>query len=152
MNFPMKPDSTVVEEKTRIGRVPTLVVRPARRPLSPFGLLWIHGGGYITGMKEMVYMSCGADFARDFGMTVFSPGYRLAWLHTEAFPHRKALPVPRRYSRGAGSGSPSAERGRHRGIRPFSRSRADRPAMPGGFSGCSRPVRDCPGSSLYPDG
>ncbi len=81
MNFPMKPDSTVVEEKTRIGRVPTLVVRPARRPLSPFGLLWIHGGGYITGMKEMVYMSRGADFARDFGMTVFSPGYRLAWLH-----------------------------------------------------------------------
>ena len=81
MKFPMKPDSTVVEEKTRIGRVPTLVVRPARRPLSPFGLLWIHGGGYITGMKEMVYMSRGADFARDFGMTVFSPGYRLAWLH-----------------------------------------------------------------------
>ena len=81
MKFPMKPDSTVVEEKTRIGRVPTLVVRPARRPLSPFGLLWIHGGGYITGMKEMVCMSRGADFARDFGMTVFSPGYRLAWLH-----------------------------------------------------------------------
>ena len=43
------------------------------------GVLWIHGGGYILGMKEMVYMSRGADLASKFNAVVVSPGYRLAW-------------------------------------------------------------------------
>ena len=81
MNFQLKPDSSLTEERIRIGKVPTLVVRPARIRPVPVGILWIHGGGYITGMKEMVYMGRGADFSRKYGATVFSPGYRLAWMH-----------------------------------------------------------------------
>lgn len=37
----------------------TLILRPAiaqPRKKTP-GILWIHGGGYITGMTEMIYMS-----------------------------------------------------------------------------------------------
>ena len=68
-------------QKQRIGRVPTLVLQPKAVEPSRVGLLWIHGGGYITGMKEMVYMSRAADILKQYGVTVFSPGYRLAWLH-----------------------------------------------------------------------
>ena len=63
----------------RPGRIPVLAVRPADRKASSVGVLWIHGGGYILGMKEMVYMGRAMDLIREFGVTVFSPGYRLAW-------------------------------------------------------------------------
>ena len=77
----MWPDKTMWVRKQRIGRVPALILSPAQRPAIRVGLLWIHGGGYMTGMKEMVYVGRAADLLRDFGMTVYSPGYRLAWLH-----------------------------------------------------------------------
>jgi acetyl esterase/lipase len=37
------------------------------------GVVWIHGGGYILGMKEMVYMSRAMDLVRDLGVVVISP-------------------------------------------------------------------------------
>lgn len=77
--YKLWPDKTLRAETVRIGRVPTLVLRPALREQIPVAVLWIHGGGYITGMKEMVYMGRGADLVREFGAAVFSPGYRLAW-------------------------------------------------------------------------
>ena len=43
-------------QKRKIGGVPTLILKPVNRELVRVGLIWIHGGGYITGMKEMVYM------------------------------------------------------------------------------------------------
>lgn len=42
------------------------------------GILWIHGGGYLTGMPEMVYMSRAKNLARKYGAVVVSPGYRLS--------------------------------------------------------------------------
>lgn len=59
--------------------MPTLILRPANRSSIPVSVLWIHGGGFITGMKEMVYMSRAVDLVRKYGVTVYSPGYRLAW-------------------------------------------------------------------------
>ena len=79
MKLRLRPDKSIREEKIRVGRVPVLVLRPAGRPPVPVAVLWIHGGGYITGMKEMVYMSRAADLVKRYGVTVFSPGYRLAW-------------------------------------------------------------------------
>ena len=46
----------------------------ARRP----GVLWIHGGGYITGMPEMVYMSRARNLVKKYGAVVVCPDYRLA--------------------------------------------------------------------------
>lgn len=43
------------------------------------GVLWIHGGGYISGMKEMVHMGRGVDLVKNHGAVVISPGYRLAF-------------------------------------------------------------------------
>lgn len=79
MQIKLRPDKELVVEKKRIARVPTLILRPAHRPQVPVSVLWIHGGGYVTGMKEMVYMSRGADLVKKFGVTLYSPGYRLAW-------------------------------------------------------------------------
>lgn len=42
------------------------------------GILWIHGGGYITGMAGMVHMSRAKNLVRRYGAVVVSPEYRLA--------------------------------------------------------------------------
>ena len=80
MKIKLRPDKDVRVQKIRICRVPTLILRPANRHSIPVSILWIHGGGYITGMKEMVYMSRAVDLVRKYGVTVYSPGYRLAWI------------------------------------------------------------------------
>ena len=75
----MKPDNDILVEKRRVGKIPVLILRPkASKEKSP-ALLWIHGGGYYLGMKEMVFMSRAADLVNKFGLTVVSPGYRLAF-------------------------------------------------------------------------
>ena len=81
MRIKLWPDSDISVHKQKIGHVSTLVLKPKAIEPARVGLLWIHGGGYITGMKEMVYMSRAIDILKRYGMTVFSPGYRLAWLH-----------------------------------------------------------------------
>lgn len=42
------------------------------------GVLWIHGGGYVTGMAGMVHMSRAANLVKKFGAVVVSPEYRLS--------------------------------------------------------------------------
>ena len=79
MYIKLRPDGDITVQKERIGGVPVLILRPAKTDRVPAAVLWIHGGGYIFGMKEMVYMSRAADLVKKFGVTVFSPGYRLAW-------------------------------------------------------------------------
>ena len=81
MRLNLRPDNDMSVQKQKIGSVPTLILRPKTIKPPGVGLLWIHGGGYITGMKEMVYMSRAVDILKRYGATVFSPGYRLAWLH-----------------------------------------------------------------------
>ena len=79
MKIKLTPDKDILVHKVRVSRVPVLIIKPAKRSAIGIGLLWIHGGGYITGMKEMVYMSRAADLVRKYGVTVYSPGYHLAW-------------------------------------------------------------------------
>ena len=81
MRFRLHPDSDTAVQKTRISSVPTLILKSRSAKPVCAGLLWIHGGGYIVGMKEIVYMSRAIDLMKTYGVTVLSPGYRLAWLH-----------------------------------------------------------------------
>ncbi len=55
------------------------ILRPREQNGPLPGILWIHGGGYMTGMSAMVYGSCGRMLAKHFGAVVVSPAYRLAW-------------------------------------------------------------------------
>ena len=79
MKIKLWPDKDIRVQKSRIGCVPTLILQPTNCSSVPVSVLWIHGGGFITGMKEMVYMSRAVDLVRKYGVTVYSPGYRLAW-------------------------------------------------------------------------
>ena len=86
--FSLKLDKSIKKEKiyikTKTGiKIPAIVLISKNRKddeLSP-GVLWIHGGGYFVGMKEMVYMSRAINLVKNFNAVVISPGYRLAPLH-----------------------------------------------------------------------
>lgn len=70
-----------VKIPTEDGTRKAIVLKPLEpKPNAP-GVLWIHGGGHVTGMKEMVYSSRAVDMVVKYGAVVVSPGYRLAWLH-----------------------------------------------------------------------
>lgn len=58
-----------------------LILRPTvnRKPQDQTpGILWIHGGGYVTGMASMIYMSRAIDLVKKYGAVVVTPEYRLA--------------------------------------------------------------------------
>ena len=78
----MRPDPAIRVRRLRIptaqGGIPALVLSPKDAPENAPGLLWIHGGGYAAGMKEMVHMSRAVELVKRFGAVVLSPGYRLA--------------------------------------------------------------------------
>ena len=79
-----KPDGVEAVSVT-IGcgdhKMTALVLSPEGGAEAAPGVLWIHGGGDITGLKEMVYMSRAVDLVKKFGAVVVSPGYRLALRH-----------------------------------------------------------------------
>ena len=62
-------------------RVPLLILKPLTEPSNAPGVMWIHGGGYMTGMKEMAYIGRAADLVRNHGAVVISPGYHLSLFH-----------------------------------------------------------------------
>lgn len=80
--FSLKPSPDIRVRKITIPsgkrRIPALVLSPKAAPARATGVLWLHGGGYILGMKEMVHMSRAVELVKRFGAVVVSPGYRLA--------------------------------------------------------------------------
>lgn len=78
----MRPDPAIRVRRLHIptaqGSIPALVLSPKAAPENAPGILWLHGGGYAAGMKEMVHMSRAVELVKRFGAVVLSPGYRLA--------------------------------------------------------------------------
>lgn len=79
---PMKPDPGIRVQAVRIptenSGMSALLLSPLAAPKNAAGILWLHGGAYIAGMKEMVHASRAVDLVKKFGVAVLSPGYRLA--------------------------------------------------------------------------
>lgn len=62
-------------------RLRVLIVKPKDvTKRSNVGVLWIHGGGYVSGMPEMVYMSRAIDLVTRCGATIISPAYTLSFI------------------------------------------------------------------------
>ena len=61
-------------------KMPALILSPKNKRDNSPGILWIHGGGYMTGMKEMVHMSRAVDLVKKYNAVVISPGYRLSFM------------------------------------------------------------------------
>ena len=79
----MIPDRSIRVRRLRIptvhGSIPALLLDPkGETPNGAAGVLWVHGGGYATGMKEMVHMSRAVELVKSRGAVVLSPGYRLS--------------------------------------------------------------------------
>ena len=80
MKIQLWPDRDIRARKMKNGTVRVLILQPRDRPGdASVGVLWIHGGGYITGLKEMVYMSRAVNLVRKFDVDVVSPAYHLGW-------------------------------------------------------------------------
>jgi acetyl esterase/lipase len=70
-------------EKIKISRpdgshMKLLIVRPEQQTAPATGVLWLHGGGYLLGFPEMVFMGRAIDLVRECGAVVVSPAYRLS--------------------------------------------------------------------------
>ncbi len=59
-------------------KLSVLVFTPADKQANHPGVLWIHGGGYVTGMAEMFYITRAKDLVLKCGAVVVVPEYRLA--------------------------------------------------------------------------
>lgn len=63
-------------------KIKILIVRPGKNKKpqeNTPGILWIHGGGYATGMAEMLFMGRALNLVRKYGAVVIAPAYRLSW-------------------------------------------------------------------------
>jgi acetyl esterase/lipase len=70
-------------EKIKITRpdgstMKLLIVRPEHQQGQATGVLWLHGGGYLLGFPEMVFMTRAIDLVQECGTVVVSPAYRLS--------------------------------------------------------------------------
>ncbi len=76
--FEKKIDDTVLVTQIEFGTRPhkALLLQPKTPVRETAGILWIHGGGYMTGMKEMVLFSRAAELVKRFGVVVLAPDYR----------------------------------------------------------------------------
>ena len=72
--------SSVTIPSAKKGIKPYIVKPGQNRCLvkKPPGILWIHGGGYVTGMAKMIYMSRALPLVKKYGAVVVTPEYRLA--------------------------------------------------------------------------
>ena len=52
----LKPDKGITVTEAKAGNVPLIILKPQTPKTGVPGILWLHGGGYITGMKEMVFI------------------------------------------------------------------------------------------------
>lgn len=64
--------------RTKNGKMKLLIFYPKSRDKKVPGVLWIHGGGYMTGMAEMAYFSRAMDVVKN-GAVVVAPSYTLSW-------------------------------------------------------------------------
>ena len=74
----MRLRSRTVRIETEEGGIRGIILSPRHSAGKVPGILWIHGGGYISGMAAMVRVSEGKSLAKRFGAVVLSPEYRLA--------------------------------------------------------------------------
>ena len=78
----MKRYTTEKRKIPSTGRdIKILIFRPAsakKEPVQTPGVLWIHGGGYATGMAEMAYFSRPLALVKKYGAVVVCLSYRLS--------------------------------------------------------------------------
>lgn len=80
-SFSLIPDDiriTTVDIESGQRKISAVIVSPKGSVKNATGVLWIHGGGYVTGMKEMIFMSRALELVRAYGAVVIAPDYTLS--------------------------------------------------------------------------
>ena len=84
-SFRFWPDKAITAEKRLIDanghKIPILILKRKDHTGNAPGILWFHGGGYATGIKEMVYIGRAESLVKKYGAVVISVGYRLSTFH-----------------------------------------------------------------------
>ena len=63
------------------GSMKVIILRPKKQEKPVPGILWIHGGGYVTGVAAMVFVTAGSALAKHYGAVLIAPEYRRAVKH-----------------------------------------------------------------------
>ncbi|MGM9947247.1 alpha/beta hydrolase [Floccifex sp.] len=74
-------DSGYLVNKIKVDGLKLLILKPTKNKKKKEdtpAILWIHGGGYVTGMAEMVYISRAFNLVKKYGAVVISVDYTLA--------------------------------------------------------------------------
>lgn len=72
------PDDVILEE-VFIGKLKTYLIKSKHTFKNPPAVLWIHGGGYLTGHPFMIFESQGINLVRKYGAVVLTPKYSLSF-------------------------------------------------------------------------
>lgn len=67
---------------TPYGKRKLLILQPKKMTGLTTGVLWLHGGGYATGMAEMALFTRARALVNKFGCVVIAPSYTLSWKKT----------------------------------------------------------------------
>ena len=76
MSYTLKSEVRTIPASS--GKMKVIFLFPEKRREPVPAVLWIHGGGYVTGMASMVHFSVGRLLGERHGLVVVSPEYRLA--------------------------------------------------------------------------
>ena len=74
----MKVITKKLQIPTKAGTIKVLILKPSHSRVAVPGILWIHGGGYATGMASMVRFSRIYPVVKKYGAVVIAPQYRLS--------------------------------------------------------------------------
>lgn len=85
MSLKLRKNKYYTVEKRKIPStdkdIKILIVRPVKnakpKEKTP-GILWLHGGGYATGMSEMIYFTRAISLVKKYGAILIAPDYRLS--------------------------------------------------------------------------
>ena len=66
------------EHRGKAHTMRALIVRPKDQKEKAPGVLWLHGGGYVSGFPEMAYFSRAIDLVVGAGAVIVCPNYRKA--------------------------------------------------------------------------
>lgn len=76
-NYTVKKIQLVIEGRD----MDVYIVKPTvnkKNPTQTPGILWIHGGGYVTGSAKMFYYRRAIQLVKKYGAVVVTPEYRLS--------------------------------------------------------------------------
>ncbi len=79
LSCPKGVKASKIKIRGKHGQISILIARKEGITEPATGVLWIHGGGYATGFKEMLYMGRGIDLVTRHGAVVISPAYTLSF-------------------------------------------------------------------------